>query len=269
MISKRLRNAMGALLALACLLSASRALSRRFVFPTHRVERRAPAEVLIPHTLVARDGTAVHAFELKGPKDAPVLVHFHNNGETAAHSAELGKALATEGLSLLLVEYRGYGDSKPGEPSEEGLYLDAEASLDWLESQGVGPDKIILWGTSLGTGVAAEMARRKRGSALVLVTPYTSIPAIAGDFISNPIAELLVQDHFNTLEKAQDILVPTLIIHGDSDEVVPFWMGERLSGAIPGAALLRVNGGKHGDLFLRERKRLIRAMVELAQKAAR
>lgn len=255
--------------ALLCLLPGTRALSKRFVFPVHEVAKVSPPASMIPRALVAKDGVAVHALELEGPKGAPVLVHFHNNRETIGHGASLAQALKSRGLGVLLVEYRGYGDSQDGEPSEEGLYLDAEAGLDWLAERGIPPERVVLWGTSLGTGVAAEMARRGRGAALVLVTPYTSLPGIVGDYISEPVASLIVADHFDTLDKAREILVPTLVIHGDHDEIVPFWMGERLSGAIPGAALVRVQGGKHGDLFLRERDRLVGAIVELASKAAR
>ena len=71
-------------------------------------------------------------------------------------------------------------------------------------------------------------------------------------------------DHFDTLAKAQEIHVPTLVIHGDDDEIVPFWMGTRVTGAIGGAQLLRVSGGHHGDLFAREGAHLVEAMVALA-----
>jgi hypothetical protein len=153
---------------------------------------------------------------------------------------------------VLLVEYRGYGGSRGAEPTEEGLYLDAEAALDMLNERGVDRSRIVLWGTSLGTGVAAEMARRGRGSRLVLVSPFTSIPDLVSHAAPFLPAQALVEDHFDTSEKSSAIRIPTLIIHGDADEIVPFTMGERLSHEIPGARLLRVKGGHHGDLFTRD-----------------
>jgi fermentation-respiration switch protein FrsA (DUF1100 family) len=165
---------------------------------------------------------------------------------------------------VLLVEYRGYGLSRGAEPSEEGLYDDAEAALDGLAARGVGPDRVVLWGTSLGTGVAAEMARRGRGAALVLVTPYTSLPDVVTDVVPLLPAGLLLPQRFDTLGKTAQIRVPTLVIHGDADEIVPFWMGTRLASAIPGARLLRVAGGRHGDLFLRDRERLLAAISALS-----
>lgn len=216
------------------------------------------------HVLTARDGVAVHVFELQAAPGARTIVLFHNNRETAEAGAELARSLRARGFGVVLVEYRGYGSSRAdGSPSEEGLYLDAEAALDMLASRGIGPDLVVLWGTSLGTGVAAEMARRGRGSRLVLVTPYTSIPDIVSDRAPFVPARALVADRFETLAKADQILVPTLVIHGDADEIVPFSMGERLARAIHTAKLVRIHGAHHGDLFTRDRERLLEEIVAL------
>ena len=158
---------------------------------------------------------------------------------------------------MVLVEYRGYGASRGPDPCEEGLYLDAEAVLDMLNQRGMGPDRIVLWGTSLGTGVAAEMARRGRGSSLILVSPYTSIPDLVTHVLRALPARALMPEQFDTLAKSAEIRVPTLVVHGDADEIVPFAMGERVARAIVGARLLRVAGGHHGDLFALEGKRLL------------
>jgi fermentation-respiration switch protein FrsA (DUF1100 family) len=109
------------------------------------------------------------------------------------------------------------------------------------------------------------MARRGRGAALVLVTPYTSIPDVVTDVVPIVPAGLLIPHRFDTLGKSAAIHVPTLVIHGDADEIVPFWMGHRLSEAIAGARLLRVAGGRHGDLFLRERDRLLAAIEAISR----
>lgn len=128
-------------------------------------------------------------------------------------------------------------------------------------ARGAGPESVVLWGTSLGTGVAAEMARRGRGARLVLVTPYTSIPDLVADVVPIAPARLLLADRFDTLAKAGAIGVPTLVIHGDADEVVPFWMGERISSAIRGARMRVVAGGHHGDLVAREPERVLGAIA--------
>ena len=111
----------------------------------------------------------------------------------------------------------------------------------------------MLFGESLGTGVAAEMAARGRGAALVLVTPYTSIPDIGEHLTSRfPIlpVRLLMREQFATLEKAPRIAVPALVLHGTDDEVVPFAMGQRVAAALPRGRLVSVPGGHHNDLFL-------------------
>jgi fermentation-respiration switch protein FrsA (DUF1100 family) len=155
--------------------------------------------------------------------------------------------------------------SRGATPSEEGLYDDAETALAGLAARGVGPDQVVLWGTSLGTGVAAEMARRGRGAALVLVTPYTSIPDVVTAAVPLVPAGLLLPQRFDTLGKTPEIHVPTLVVHGDADEIVPFWMGERLASAIPGARLLQVPGGHHGDLFVRDPDRILAAIGALSR----
>jgi fermentation-respiration switch protein FrsA (DUF1100 family) len=245
------------LIVIATLVVGTRWLSRRLVFPVEDVRRTSvPADVTV-HRLVARDGVPVRVLELAAPPSARTIVHFHNNRETAESRVELARSLHTLGFGVLLVEYRGYGDSRRGTPSESGLYLDAEAALDMLAERGVGPDRVMLWGTSLGTGVAAEMARRGRGSRLVLVSPYTSIPDLVTDILPFLPARALIPDRFDTLEKSATIRMPTLIIHGDADPIVPFAMGERLARQIRGALLVRVGGGHHGDLFVRDGQRLL------------
>jgi alpha-beta hydrolase superfamily lysophospholipase len=263
-LSRRSRLALTLLLVSATLVVGARALSARFVFAGQRERPRALPNDFSLLTASTRDGVLVRALHLPAPPGARTLVHFHNNRDTASDGAELARALHALGLGVVLVEYRGYGISRGPKPTEEGLYDDAEALLDHLAARGVGPDRVVLWGTSLGTGVAAEMARRGRGAALVLVTPYTSIPDIVRSAVPIVPARLVIPDAFDTLDKCAQIRVPTLVIHGDADEIVPFWMGDRLAARIRGARLLCVAGGRHGDLFARERDRLLAAIAAFA-----
>ena len=240
-----------------------RALSRRFLFPARELPVLAAPRDLDVHTVLARDGAPVHLLELPAAEGARTLVHFHNNRETVEACADLARSLHKNGFGVLLVEYRGYGASSGLDTTEEGLYLDAEAGLDMLAEHGIGPERVVHSGISLGTGVAAEMARRGRGSRLVLMTPYTSIPDIVTDTLPGAPASLFCPDPFDTLSKTREIHVPTLVVHGDADEIVPFWMGERVAGAISGARFVRVRGGHHGDLFARDSDEIFRAILEL------
>jgi uncharacterized protein len=255
----------GSVAVALALIAATRVASRKILFPTHDLRRHEAGEGFVRHALRATDGVAVHALELPAPPGARTVVHFHNNRETVEACLDFAQALHTRGLGVLLIEYRGYGVSAGLSPSEEGLYLDAEAGLEMLAARGIGPDRIVLSGMSLGTGVAAEMAGRKRGGRLLLVAPYTSIPDLVTDVAPFVPASALLADHFETLEKAPSIDLPTIVVHGDDDEIVPFWMGQRLSETIPGAHLLRVSGGHHGDLFIRDRERILEAIYDLAR----
>ena len=252
------RRALGAALAacsaIAVVCFGSRIIGRKLLFRAQDVHVGAlPAGVVERRTL-ACDGVEVRSLEMNVPPGEPgafVVVHFHNNRERAEQSLSLARELADRGLGVVLVEYRGYGRSPQGSPSEAGLYADAAAALDSLAARGIGPDRIVLWGTSLGSGVAAEMAARGRGARLVLVSPYTSIPDIVSGVVPFVPAAALLADRFDTLSKASAIAIPTTVVHGDADEIVPFRMGELVAAAIPGSRLVRIPGARHGDVLSR------------------
>ncbi len=216
-------------------------------------------------TLRASDGAPVHALQFPPPDDhARTVVLFHGNGETIANGVDLAEDLAHRGFGVVLVEYRGYGISRDApRPSEPGLYADALAVLDALAAQGIPPARIALVGISLGTGVASEMAKRERGATLILVSPFTSITDMVRR-VAPFLPARLVPDRFDTLGRARDIHVPTLVVHGDADEVVPFAMGQAVAGAIPGATLHVIHGGHHNDLFAFSRREILDAIVTRA-----
>jgi pimeloyl-ACP methyl ester carboxylesterase len=237
------------LYALACL--ALFTLQRALLFPpAEKTATIAVESTIAPLTLRAGDGVEAHALWLTASAPAPVLVWFHGNGEDLGGDLERARVLQREGIASLVVEYRGYGLSKAsGAASEAGLYADAQAALDALPKLGVAASRIVLVGRSLGTGVATEMASRGRGSKLVLISPYTSIPDVAA--LEYPIfpVHLLARDRFETANKAPSITIPTLIIHGDRDELIPHSMGALLATRFPHARLLTLSGGHHDDLF--------------------
>ncbi len=225
----------------------------RLLYPgTARDDVAVPGDARLA-TYRAADGVTVHALELDAPSPRGTVVYFHGNGEVVGDDVPVARALRALGFSVVLVEYRGYGRSRPGEPGERGLYADAEAALDALEARGEGPRRVVLFGSSLGTGVAAEMAARHRGAGLVLVSPYTSLVDVAAAHVPFLPVRLLMRDRFETLAKAPALAIAALVIHGTADEVVPYAMGQRVAGAIPGARLFTVEGGHHGDLFVDRR----------------
>jgi pimeloyl-ACP methyl ester carboxylesterase len=267
MSRRRLGLALGALLLVgAGIVVGTRVTARRYLFPCREVAHRPVPEGFAVRDLRADDGALVHTLEIAAPTGGRTVVYFHNNRETVEACAPLARELRAHGLGVVLVEYRGYGTSS-GEPSEDALYGDAEVALASLAARGVGPSRVILWGTSLGTGVAAEMARRSRGAALVLVTPYTSIPDLVSHTAPVVPARALLADHFDTRAKAAFIRVPTLVVHGDADEIIPFAMGQEVSAAITGARFLRVPGAHHADALWRTPAALFAALADLAAAA--
>jgi alpha-beta hydrolase superfamily lysophospholipase len=249
----RLVAALG--LGYLALCAAARLGYRTLLYPAPPYDRTfvAPSGAkLLP--LHADDGALVIAAQFP-PSDATArtIVVFHGNGETIGGRVPLARDLWRRGFGVVLTEYRGYGPaSDSGQPDEEGLYRDAAAVLDELARQGIDAPRVTLLGISLGSGVAAEMAARGRAASLVLVTPFTSITAMAhrvAPFLPTP---WVCPDRFDTLSKAPRIHVPTLVIHGDADEVVPFPMGRQVAGAIASATFRPVAGGHHNDLFAGE-----------------
>lgn len=196
------------------------------------------------------DGSHTAAIHLPAPApSALTFVILHGNGEVMFDELGHAEELAARGHGALLVEYRGYGTTFGPAPSEAMLYEDGAAALDYLEREGVARERIVLWGWSLGSGVAAELARRGHGRRVVLLAPYTSMIDMGRRFAPFLPVSLLMAHRLDTLEKAPSIAQPVLVVHGDADELIPFEMGERVAKALPVGRLLRVEGGGHADLL--------------------
>ncbi|MBW2457195.1 MAG: alpha/beta hydrolase [Deltaproteobacteria bacterium] len=230
----------------AGLLGLSRLGYRTVLYPApRRGVSEAPVGAEL-RTFTAADGTPVQAL-VYPPPGRRSLVFFHGNGETIGDSIGLAVELHRRGLGFVAVEYRGYGSSPATGPSEDGLYADADAVLRTLASEGLAAADVTLWGSSLGSGVAVEMATRGHGSRLLLSTPYTSIPRVAQRLVPVIPMGWVVGDRYDNLAKAPEIDLPTLIIHGDADRLVPYDHGVTLSRAIAGARLITVAGAGHND----------------------
>lgn len=240
--------------ALVCV--AARLWYPRVLFPAPRLAAvpRDVQELVDDHRaalleLPQQEGPPTRALWFEPPPGGRAVVVFHGNGETMFDRADVAEALVARGLGALLVEYRGYGISYGPPPSEASLYADGEAAMAYLARAGFDPSRVALWGTSLGTGVASEMARRHPVARLVLVTPFTSIPDMASRIAPILPVRLVLAHELDTLGRAPQIRAPTLVVHGDADEIIPFVMGEAVAKALPDARFVRVDGGHHNDLF--------------------
>ena len=207
-------------------------------------------------TYQTKDGLTLRAWYQKATGGRPTLILFHGNQGKLASRVPTMQAALKQGFGMMATSYRGYSGN-PGKPTEEGLYNDAEAAIAFLEKQGVKTADMILFGRSLGTGVAMEMATRYNFKAVVLLTPYTTIPDAAQHHYWYVPAKWLVKDQFDNLKKAPLIDEPVLVFHGDKDEVVPYDMGQQVYSALKSSKqLLTVEKGDHNrwdfDWVMRE-----------------
>jgi fermentation-respiration switch protein FrsA (DUF1100 family) len=160
--------------------------------------------------------------------NSPTIIYFHGNaGNIAWRSQKYIKFTQESGYGLLALSYRGYGRSS-GNPSEEGLYIDAQAAVRFLQEQGVQTEDIILYGESLGSAVATELAVKDQFKALILEAPFTSLPDIAQQKYWYIPARFLVKEKYNTLAKIPNIHTPLLIFHGVKDRLVPIENGKKI-----------------------------------------
>lgn len=184
-------------------------------------------------SLTTADGLELVAWYRPPPAPgAPLLLYYHGNAGHIGGRADKVKPYLDAGYGVLLPEYRGYGGN-PGRPTEQGLYTDARAALDFLASEGVSPAHIVCYGESLGTAVAVQMAIERGCGALVLEAPFTSVAAVAQSRYPIFPVKALVLDKFDSLAKIGGLRCPLFVMHGERDRIVPIRYGRALFAAAP------------------------------------
>jgi len=195
------------------------------------------------------DGLNLKAWYAAATSKAFTIVFFHGNGDSLYGAAQVAEPYIAAGYGFLAVEYRGYS-GLPGKPTEAGLYNDARACIHELIASGVEPRHIILYGHSLGTGVAVQMAREFPVGGLMLLAPYLSIPSLAQIHYPFLPAKLLVLDRFENEMKIGEIHVPVLMVSGAADELIPPSQGVKLFSLANDPKEYRsIPGRGHNDSF--------------------
>ena len=213
--------------------------------------RTSPAAAGLPRaeevTLATPDGERVIVWHVP-PKDGkPVHLYFHGNGGALRHRLERFHALTADGSGLVALSYRGYGGSS-GRPTEDGLIIDANTAYDYTAAR-YPAERIVLWGESLGTGVAVALAADKPVSRLILQSPFTSTADIAATRYWYVPVRLLMKDQFHSDERIGKVTAPVLVMHGELDRVVPISLGERLFELVRSPKkFVRFPGAGHLDL---------------------
>lgn len=180
--------------------------------------------------LTSSDGVKLHAWFLPGETGSPhhefVFLFCHGNGGNLTSRPSYYRAILATGAGLMAFDYRGYGKSE-GEPAEEGTYLDGFAAYDWLIEQGTRPEQIIVWGESLGGGIASKIAHDKAVGGLVLQSSFTSIPDIGADLFPLLPVRMLATIEYGTHKRLSEIKCPVIVMHSPTDEIIPYEHGRK------------------------------------------
>jgi fermentation-respiration switch protein FrsA (DUF1100 family) len=242
---------------------------RRLVFPRGLERAGDPAESDAPEMRAvayrASDGLALTAWYAPA-RNGPTVVYFHGNAGTLADRSFKARFLIDRGYGVLLTSYRGYGGN-PGAPTEEGLYCDARGALDYLAGLGVPLAETVLYGESLGTGVAVQMALERKAAALILESPYSVLTDVAVHHYPWTPARWVMRDRFDSAAKIARLAMPVLVLHGERDRTIPIRFARRLFALAPEPKTFRsfptgeheglyeLGGGEAIDEFLRKHVR--------------
>jgi len=166
-------------------------------------------------------------FHKKDLKKFKTIVYFHGNAGKLENRIHKLNHFKDMDINFLIIAWRGFSGNK-GKPNEKGLYIDARSTIQWLKKLGLKEKDIILYGESLGTGVATEIAQSNNYAGLVLETPFTSMVEAAKNFYPYIPVSILLKDKYDNQKKIKNINIPVLVMHGEADQIVPFWMGKKI-----------------------------------------
>ncbi|MCL1875043.1 MAG: alpha/beta hydrolase [Synergistaceae bacterium] len=198
----------------------------------------------------ASDSVKINGWYVNCENSRGTVLFFHGNAGNISHRGDTIRIFNSLGMSVFIIDYRGYGESK-GSPSINGVGQDALAAWNWLVSEKRIPaQKILIFGRSLGGAVAVELMKHVRPKAAILESTFSALSDMAGfDFLS-PIVSLLVGGAWNSAQTAVNIDTPTLCIHSPEDNVVPYRLGKRLYEALAGEKQFFEIRGDHNYGFI-------------------
>jgi fermentation-respiration switch protein FrsA (DUF1100 family) len=197
------------------------------------------------------DGIVLHGWFIPATDDAPVVLYCHGNAGNISHRLERLELLHRLGLSVLLFDYRGYGQSE-GTPTEQGTYYDASGAWAYLtQTRRIPASRIVIFGESLGGAIAARLASEEQPGALILSSTFTSATDLAAPIYWWLPVRLLSRFKYPTAEYVDRVHAPVLIMHGRDDEIIPYSHGEALfRRAHEPKAFLELLGGHNAGLSM-------------------
>lgn len=195
-------------------------------------------------------GDQVSAWWIAPANDrAPVIMFFHGNGSAVYSNHDIYRDLQAAGYGVLGAGYPGYPGST-GKPTQDGIIDAVEVQYDWLTAQGISPDRIVFYGTSLGTGIASQLTLRRPPILLILEAPFTSGIDMGREAMPVFPVKWLMKDSYESVAALAQIRVPMVWMHGTEDDVVPFRLGRELFDGYQGPkSELIITGGQHTNLW--------------------
>ena len=240
------------IVALLALGAMARPADRLVFFPSRELDGGTPKAYGLVYedvALTTADGVALHAWWVPAPAARRSVLFLHGNAGNISHRLDKLAVLAGLDASVLLLDYRGYGRSE-GTPDEAGTYRDADAAYAWLRARGIPPERIVVYGESLGGPIATDLASRQPLGGLVLESSPSSILGVAQYHYPLLPVSWFLSVRYDALERMPAVRAPVLIMHSPRDEIVPFAMAEELYAAAPEPKrLVRLDGG-HNDNFI-------------------
>lgn len=245
---------MGILVSVLCVYAGVLAMlyfTQRSMMYFPETIHTTPAAAGLPQAeevkLTTSDGEHIIAWHVPPRDGKPVILYLHGNGGALRYRVERFTRLITDGIGIVAVEYRGYGGSS-GSPSERGLIADAEAGYAFAAAR-YPAQQIVVWGESLGSGVAVALAAEKPVGRVILEAPFTSAVAVGAQHYWYLPVRLLMKDQFRSDERIAKVTAPLLIMHGVHDRTIPYTMGEHLFAlANKPKHIARFLDGGHEDL---------------------
>ncbi len=239
------------LIVLAIVFAAGCAFQTKMIFPAEKIPagemfsaNKGGEEISIK----TEDGVTLSAIRYANFKSPRIILYFHGNAGSLASWRYAYNDLEYLGTDMIILDYRGYGKSG-GTISEKGLYLDAKALYGYARGLGYADSNIIVYGRSVGTGIAVQVAQGKPLAGLILESPYASLRGMIYREYWFLLPFLYLSYSLNSCDKMTNVTAPVLIMHGTHDGVIPFKYGKTLSQCRGGnLTFIPIDGGGHNDL---------------------
>jgi fermentation-respiration switch protein FrsA (DUF1100 family) len=200
-------------------------------------------------TLQTPDGEQLIAWYAAAASGKPTFLYFHGNSGSLADRADRVRRFTGAGYGVFMPSYRGYSGST-GSPSETAIVADARLAYDHLRGLGVAERAIVLYGESLGSGVAVRLGSERAVGAVILDAPYTSLPDVGSMLYPFMPVQTLMLDRFESKTHIKAVRAPILILHGTTDTVIPIALGQQLFDAAPEPKEMAVlKGAGHSDIY--------------------